>query len=44
MVKVSLTRGEWDLILVILNNMHREGYLVGHLIKEISNQIDSQEY
>lgn len=44
MVTVKMPRGSWDAVLFILDDYERQGYLVGPLIKEITDQTDKQEY
>lgn len=44
MVKVNMPRASWDEVLMILDDYKQQGYLVGPLINEISEQVDKQEY
>jgi hypothetical protein len=43
MVTVKMPRGSWDQVLLILDDYKQQGYLVGPLIKEITDQTDKQE-
>ena len=43
MVKVSMPRGNWDQIELILEDMQAQGYLVEGLLKEIQQQTHAQE-
>ena len=44
MVKVEMPRACWDEIDMFLGILKDQGYLIDPLRKEISNQVDSQEY
>ena len=44
MVKVEMPRGQWDAVLILLEELETQGYYVKSLIKEISTQVYSQEY
>lgn len=44
MVTVTLTRAEWDIILMVINEGAARGYFVDSLYAEIEHQVYSQEY
>jgi hypothetical protein len=44
MVKVEMPRASWDAVIASLEVMKAEGYILGGLIKEIEDQVYSQEY
>lgn len=44
MVKVEMPRASWDMVLMLINEESKRGYMVDALYKEISDQVYSQEY
>jgi hypothetical protein len=44
MPKVKLPMGSWEEIIYILEDLAGQGYLVKPLLKEIQDQVYSQEY
>jgi len=43
MVKVEMTRAEWDLVLVCFRELMNQGWLVKGFYNKIVDQVDEQE-
>jgi hypothetical protein len=44
MVTVKMPRANWDAVIECLKLLQNQGLLTGPVIKEISDQVDRQEY
>lgn len=44
MPTVKMPRGDWDSVIMCLEIMRDQGWLIGPVISDITNQVDSQEH
>lgn len=44
MPSVKMPRGDWDAVILCLETMRDQGWLVGPILSDITKQVDSQEY
>lgn len=44
MPTVKMPRGDWDAVIMCLEILRDQGYLVSGIIADMTKQVDSQEY
>lgn len=44
MPTVNMPRGDWDAVIMCLEILRDQGYLVSSIIADMTKQVDSQEY
>ena len=44
MPTVKMPRADWDAVIMCLETMRDQGWLVDALIRDMTKQVDSQEY
>ena len=44
MPTVKMPRGDWDSVIMCLETMRDQGWLVDSILSDITKQVDSQEY
>lgn len=44
MPSVKMPRGDWDAVILCLETMRDQGWLVGPILSDITKQVDSQEH